>query len=103
MTVVWHDPPYPISAMVPSVALEEIRRRLDELGGGATDAKNLRDRFGALRKVIRLALDAGGPSAVDRWAPFDRVKRLEERVLDGAEAAPAEVDAIIREAREAFR
>ena len=103
VTVVWHDPPYPISAMVPSVALAEIRRCLDELGGGATDAKNLRDRFGALRKVIRLALDAGGPSAVVKWGPFDRVKRLEERVLDGAEAAPAEVDAIIREARETFR
>jgi|GEM_PF-2718701 len=103
VTVVWHDPPYPISAMVPAEALEEIRRRLDELAGGATDAENLRERFGALREVIMLALNAGGPSAVDTWASFDRVTRLEKRVREGADDASAEVDAIIREAVEFFR
>jgi len=40
---------------------------------------------------------------VDGWAPFDRVKPLEQRVLHRAKETPAEVDAIIREARDAFR
>ncbi|MBI4613125.1 MAG: alpha/beta fold hydrolase [Planctomycetes bacterium] len=103
VTVVWCDPPYPISATVPPDALEEIRRRLEDLGESATDAQNLRARFGALREVVMLALDAGGPSAVDSWAPFDRMKRLEKQVLEGAGGAPAEVDAILREACEFFR
>ncbi|HAZ08596.1 MAG TPA: hypothetical protein DCZ01_08775 [Elusimicrobia bacterium] len=103
VTVLWRDPPYPVSAWMPPDALRQMRRRLEELGGGVTDADNLRDRFGALRGIIEFGLDAGGPPAVDGWAPRERVQALEKRVLDGAKEAPAELDALIGEARKAFR
>lgn len=103
VTVLWRDPPYPASAMIPPDALREMRRRLEELGGGTTDEKNLRERFASFREIILLGLAAGGPPAVDGWAPPGRVQALEKRVLDGAKEAPAELDALIGEAREAFR
>ncbi|MEK7233303.1 MAG: hypothetical protein AAB268_05780 [Elusimicrobiota bacterium] len=103
VTVLWRDPPYPVSASMPPDALRQMRRRLEELSGGVTDDTNLRDRFGALRGIIEFGVDAGGPPTVDGWAPPGRMQALEKRVLDGAKEAPAELDALIDEARKALQ
>lgn len=102
VTIVWRDPPFPLSSRV---APEDARRIRDALAALAKEKTGEFDdaaRFRKFREIIHRAMDAGGPAVVESWAPREEVSRVEEMILSGDKGAAEALDALISRARDAW-
>ena len=103
VTIAWSDPPFTPASLLPADTLDTIRRRLDALAAEPTTADNAATRLRSFREILLSALQAGGPRAVENWAPKADVQAAEKQVREGAADAPAAVDALIRRALEGLK
>lgn len=103
VTVAWYDPAYTLADVLPATALSRLRARIAGLASTPTTRDTAAARLRAFRELIAETLEAGGPAAVEPWAPRAALQAVERKILEGADDAGEALDAVIREAAGALR
>ncbi|MDQ7826703.1 MAG: hypothetical protein RDV48_28125 [Candidatus Eremiobacteraeota bacterium] len=103
VTILWYDPPYAVSECLPPEKIAEIRKMLSALEEEKTDQSNAEKKFARLFRIIRIAVESGGPGAVNSWAPKDKVTAIERKIRERKADAVSDLDGLIRKAVKAFQ
>lgn len=103
VTILWYDPPYRASELLSPQKVSEIRVMLKALERQKTSRDNAAARYEALFRIIRTAIAEGGPSAVNSWAPREKMMNVAKKISEKKADGPEELEKLIRKAFEAFQ
>jgi len=102
VTILWYDPPYRLTELLSPERVTEIRSILKAMEREKTSQDNVVRRYEMLFQIIQRVISEGGPSAVNSWAPREKVMNVAKKISEKKADGPEELDRLIRKASLAF-